>query len=74
MNTPEEGQMKTSGSNVFEDIHVKNAIFRAVICDQCGTKVYPADGLKYHQQYHERRDQILDEQIRKLHKSMDRMR
>ena len=66
--------MKTSASNVFEDIYVNNAIVRAVICDQCGTKVYPADVLKYHQQYHERKDQIRDEEVRKLHKVMDRMR
>ncbi len=74
MNTPEEGQMKTSASNVFEDIYVKNAIFRAVICDQCGTKVYPTDVLKYHLQYHERKDQFIEEELRKLHKTMDRMR
>ena len=66
--------MNTSVSNVFVDIYVGNAIFRAVICDQCGTKVYPADMLKYHRQYHERRDQMLDEELRKIHKTMDRMR
>lgn len=66
--------MKTTPSNVRVDLCVGDTMLQAVICLRCGTKIYPAELMKFHMQHHQDREETLEEELRKLHAAMGRMR
>lgn len=66
--------METPVSNVFIDIQVENETLRAVICQRCGTKIYPPRLLKSHIHYHRAKENFLEEEMRKLQLVMGRIR
>lgn len=51
---------------VFGKLRVNNMEFRAAICKQCGTKVYPITSLKAHLEYHESRKRVLEQAYRSI--------
>ncbi len=66
--------MKTPIKNEVVDLSVGNKMVQAVICPSCGTKIYPAEVLEVHMQQHQRKENTLQEELRKLQAAMVRMR
>jgi hypothetical protein len=62
-------------------IHVQPAanlsqatVFKAVICEKCGAKIYPAKLLKSHQHRHRLMQQWFDAELKRLRKTIKHMR
>ncbi len=66
--------MKTPINSVLVDLYVGNTMLQAVLCPRCGTKIYPAELIKFHIRHHQDREETLEEELRKLHAAMGRMR
>lgn len=66
--------METPATTECFDIFYNNGIYPAVICERCGTKIFPAASLEAHLDRHQLKDLYLEGELKKLQYAMGRMR